>query len=114
MSVLLYDIEPLRPHPDKLQRVVGYIVEYAFKSIETEKSTRDKMRMLIMKEKKNASNTPDVRHVTIKCMNQITKDKIFSKQEAMCLTGGLSLLIGTWVLLYSALLYSTVRKPDVE
>ena len=47
--------------------------------------------MLIMQEKENASNTPDVRHVAIKCMNQITKDKLISKQEAMCLTGGLSL-----------------------
>ena len=47
--------------------------------------------MPIMQEKENASNTPDVRRVAIKCMNHITKDKLISKQEAMCLTGGLSL-----------------------
>ena len=88
---MLYDGDPLRPHPDELRRVVGYIVENASKSTETEKSTRDKMRMLILQEKKNASNTPDVRRVAIKCMNQITKDKFISKQEAVCLTGGLSL-----------------------
>ena len=88
---MLYDSDPLRPHPDDLQRVVGYIVEYASKSTETKKSTRDKMKMLIMQEKENASNTPDVCRVAIKCMNQITKDKLISKQEAMCLTGGLSL-----------------------
>ena len=49
------------------------------------------MKMLIVQEKENASNTPDVRRVAIKCMNQITKDKLISKQEAMCLMGGLSL-----------------------
>ena len=89
---MLYDSNPLRTHPDKLQRVVGYIVEYKSKSTETEKSTRDKIKMLIMQEKENASNTPDVLRVAIKCMNQITKDILISKQEAMCLTGGLSLL----------------------
>ena len=51
------------------------------------------MKMLIMQEKENASNTPDVRRVAIKFMNQITEDKLISKQEAMCLTGGLSLFI---------------------
>ena len=51
VGVLLYDSDPLRPHPDKLQRVVGYIIEYASKSTETEKSTRDKMKMLIIREK---------------------------------------------------------------
>ena len=88
---MLYDSNSQRPHLDELQRVVGYIVEYASKSTETEKTTRDKMKMLIMQEKENASNTPDVRRVAIKCMIQITKDKLISKQEAMCLTGGLSL-----------------------
>ena len=45
-----------------------------------------------MKEK-SASNTPDVRQVAIKFMNQITKDKLISKQEAMCLSGGLKLFL---------------------
>ena len=48
------------------------------------------MKMLIMQEKENASNTPDVRRVANTCTNQITKDKLISKQEAMCLTGSLS------------------------
>ena len=47
--------------------------------------------MLIVQKKENVSNTPDIRRVAIKCMNQITKDKLISKQEAMCLKGGLSL-----------------------
>ena len=47
--------------------------------------------MLIIQEKEDASNSPDVRLVAIKCMNQITKDKLIRKQKAMCLTGGLSL-----------------------
>ena len=88
---MLYNSDPLRPHPDEIRRVVGYIVEYASKSTETENSTRDKMKMLIMQEKENASNTPDVRRVAIKCMKQIKKGKLISKQEAICLTGGLSL-----------------------
>ena len=49
------------------------------------------MKMLIMQEKENASNTPGVRRVAIKCINQITKDNLISKQKAMCLTRGLSL-----------------------
>ena len=91
VSVMLYESNLLRSHPDELQRVVGYIVKYASKSTETEKSTRNKMKILIVQEKESASNTPDVRRVAIKCINQITKGKLTSKQEAMCLTGGLSL-----------------------
>ena len=70
---MLYDSNPLRPLSDNLRRVVGYIVEYASKSTETEKTTRDKMKMLITQEKQNASNTPDVQRVAINYMNQITK-----------------------------------------
>ena len=88
---MLYDSNPLRPHPDELQRVVGYIVEYASKSTKTERTTRDKINMLIMQEKENASNTQYARRVAIKCMNQITKDKLINKKETMCLTGGLNL-----------------------
>ena len=87
---MLYDSNLLKPHPDELQRVDGYIVKYASKSTETEKSTGDKMKMFIMQEKENTSNTPEVCRVAIKCMNQITKDKLISKQETMCLKGGLS------------------------
>ena len=35
VSVMLYDSDPLRPHPDKIRRVAGYIVEYSSKSTET-------------------------------------------------------------------------------
>ena len=76
---------------DKLQRVVGYIVKYASKSTETEKTTRDKITMLIMQEKENNSNKPDVSIVAIKCANQIIKYKLISKQKVICLTEGLSL-----------------------
>ena len=89
---MLYDSNLLKPHPDELRRVVGYIVEYESKSTEIKKSARDKMKVLIIQGEENASNTPDVRRVAIKCMNQIIKDKFISKQEAMFLTEGLSLL----------------------
>ena len=49
--------------------------------------------MLINEEKESASNTPDVRRVAIKCMRQITKDKLISKQDAICLSGGLKLFL---------------------
>ena len=72
---------------------MGYIVDYASKSTETEKQTKNKSKLLINEEKESASNTPAVRRVAIKSMNQITKDKLISKQEAMCLSGGLKFFL---------------------
>ena len=55
VSVMLYNNNPLKPRPNELRKVVGYIVEYASKSSETEKTTRDKMKMLILQEKETCS-----------------------------------------------------------
>ena len=90
---MLYDKSPMRPSASGISKMVGYIVDYAYKSMETEKQTNNKLQLLINEEKESASNTPDVRRVAIKCMNKITKDKLISKQEAMCLSGGLKLFL---------------------
>ena len=42
----------MRPSASKISKVVGYIVDYASKSTETEKQTKDKLKLLINKEKK--------------------------------------------------------------
>ena len=83
----------MRPSTSEISKVVGYIVDYASKSTETEKQTKDKLKLLINEEKESASNTPVVIRVAIKCMSQITKYKLISKQEAMCLSGGLKLFL---------------------
>ena len=93
VGFMLYEKSPMKPSASEISKVVGYIVDYASKSTETEKQTKDKLKLLINEEKESASNTPDVRRVAIKCMNQITKDKLISKQEAMCLSGGLKLFL---------------------
>ena len=91
VDFMLYDKRPMRPSASKIGRVVGYIVDYASKSTETEKQTKDKLKLLINEKKESESSTPDVRRVAVKCMNQIAKDKLISEQEAMCLSGGLKL-----------------------
>ena len=83
----------MRPSTSKISKVVGYIVNCACKSIETEKQTKDKLKISINKEKESTSNMPDVRRVAIKCMNQITKDELISKKEAVCLFGGLRIFL---------------------
>ena len=93
VSVLLYDKSPMLPSSSDLRKVVGYLVDYASKSNETGKETSQKMKNIIMEEEEGDSLTPDVRRVAVKCMNQITKDKLISKQEAMCLMGNLDLFI---------------------
>ena len=90
---MLYDKSSMKPSASKTIKVMRYIVDYASKITETEKQTKDKLKLLINEEKECASNTPDVRRVAIKCMNQFTKDKLISKQEAMCLSGGLKLFL---------------------
>ena len=37
---MLYDKIPMRPSASKISKVVGYIVDYASKSTETEKQTK--------------------------------------------------------------------------
>ena len=93
VSVLLYDKSFLHPSCDDLRKVVGYLVDYAGKSNETEHDTRKKMASIIQESGDSDSLTPDVRRVAIRCMNQISKDKLVSKQEAMCLMGNLDLFI---------------------
>ena len=52
VGVFLYDSDPLRPHPDKLQRVVGYIVEYASKSGELKSQSGTKSKRSLCRRKK--------------------------------------------------------------
>ena len=48
--------------------------------------------MLLIEQKKNDQETvADVRKIAVKCMNQMTWDKLISKQEAMCFMGNLKL-----------------------
>ena len=79
----------MKPSAFEISKVMVCIVDYASKSTKAENKTKDKLKLLINEEKESASNTPDGRRVAIKCMNQITKDKLISKQEAMCLSAGL-------------------------
>ena len=93
VSILLYEHSPLKPNPSELKRVVGYIIDYASKSNKTERDTRIKLKNLITEIKDDTQIRDEVRSVAIKYMNQIVKDKLVSKQEVMCLAGGLPLFI---------------------
>ena len=90
---MLYDKSPMKPSAFEISKVMVCIVDYASKSTKAENKTKDKLKLLINEEKESASNTPDGRRVAIKCMNQITKDKLISKQEAMCFSGDLKLFL---------------------
>ena len=80
------------PGADELRQICGYIVDYATKCTETESDTRKSLKQLIMTEKENISDSLDMKRVATRCMNQLHKDKVFGKQEADCLMGGLELL----------------------
>ena len=42
----------MQPSASEISKVVGYIVDYASKSTETEKQTKDTLKLLINEEKK--------------------------------------------------------------
>ena len=86
VGFMLFNKSLARPSASEISEVVGYIFDYASNITETEKKTKSKLKLLINKEK-SGRNTPGVRRVAIKCMNQITRGKMISKQESMCLSG---------------------------
>jgi hypothetical protein len=87
---ILY-VNPMHPAIKEYRKTVGYIVDYACKSTDNEKMTVNKMRTLIKEEKDNNTGTDDLKRVAIKCMNQMGKNKLMSKQEAVTQLGKLAL-----------------------
>ena len=91
VGFMLYNKNPMVPGPSEIRNVVGYIVDYASKANETEKKSRENMETLIMSHQVTTGDRYDVSSVTIKCMNQLMKHKMTSKQETVCLIAGLKL-----------------------
>ena len=83
--------KPMFPDPSEYQKGVGYIVDYASKSTDTVTMTHKKMRMLIANETDTQTGIHNLRRVATKCINQMAKDKLMSKQEAVCLMAKLDL-----------------------
>ena len=55
VGFMLYDKIPMKPSSSTISKVVEYIVEYASKSTETEKQTKDKVKCLSSKKKVQAT-----------------------------------------------------------
>ena len=91
VGFMFYEKNPMEPSPEETRKVVGYIVDYASKSNETEKQTRDGMKTLIMAEKSIEGSKRDMARVTVRSMNQLVKNQLKSKQETICLNAGLKL-----------------------
>jgi len=83
--------EPMLPAIQEYRKTVGYAVNYASKCTDTLKSTTDKMKTMVKNEEDNNTGKDDVKRVAIKCMNQMGKNKLMSKQEAVVQLGNLPL-----------------------
>ena len=91
VGFMFYTKNPMEPSSEETRKVVGYIVDCASKSTETENQTREGMKTLIMAEEKTTESKRDMTRVAIRGMNQLVKNQLKSKQETICLTAGLKL-----------------------
>ena len=91
VGFMFYTKNPMEPSPEETRKVVGYIVDYASKSNETETQAREGMKTLIMAEESTAGSKRDMTRVAIRGMNQLVKNQLKSKQETICLNAGLKL-----------------------
>ena len=91
VSPLLYEFDPMSPNPGECNKVVGYTVDYATKSTETERETKIQMGVLIKSEEATMGGKWDITRVTVRAMNQLIQQKLTSRQEACCIACGLCL-----------------------
>ena len=78
MGVMLYNKNPLQPSSEELRNVVGYVVDYASKSNETEQQARENMKTLILSEQSTTGGKWDMSRVSVRAMNQLIQHRLTS------------------------------------
>jgi hypothetical protein len=84
IQFLMYKTDPTNIHTDDVARVVNYVVAYACKGNETEIEEKKNIASIILATKEESGDKKDVKRLARRIMNEATKCRMISKQEALC------------------------------
>jgi hypothetical protein len=91
IQLLIYKSHPGEIDASDVSRVTNYVVSYACKGNETVVEEKKCIQALIGTAQDELSNVQDVKRLARKVLNQSTKNRVVSKQEAICQLLGLPL-----------------------
>ena len=91
VQFLIYNSPPHNMDATNISRVTNYVVAYACKGNESVVEEKKAIRAIIEAANEESGNHQDVKRLARKILNQATKNRIVSKQEAICQLVGLPL-----------------------
>ena len=91
IQVLIYKSAPEDIDANDVSRVTNYVVSYACKGTESVVEQKKSMASIILAAKEEMGDDKDVKKLARRLLNECTKNRVVSKQEALCQLAGLSL-----------------------
>lgn len=91
IQLLIYKSMPDDVEPADISRVTNYVVSYACKGNDTVIDEMKAMRAIIDAAKEDEGDVREMRRLARQLLNQCSKNRVVSKQEAVCQLAGLDL-----------------------
>jgi len=91
IQILIYRSAPNDINAADVSRVTNYIVSYACKGSESVVEEKKAMKSLINAAKEEDGDARDVKRMARRLLNESSKNRVISKQEALCQMAGLRL-----------------------
>lgn len=91
VQFLIYKSHPHNVDAADISRVTNYVVSYACKGSESVVEEKNALKSLIIAAQEEEGDIRDVKRLARRILNQSTKNRIVSKQEALCQLAGLEL-----------------------
>ena len=91
IQLLIYKSMPDDVEPADISRVTNYVVSYACKGNDTVIDEMKAMRAIIDAAKEDEGDVREMRRLARQLLNQCSKNRVISKQEAVCQLAGLDL-----------------------
>ena len=91
IQLLIYKSMPDNVEPSDISRVTNYVVSYACKGNDTAIAEVKAMRAIIDAANEDEGDIREMRRLARQLLNQCSKNRVVSKQEAVCQLAGLDL-----------------------
>ena len=91
IQLLIYKSKPDDVDPKDVSRVTNYVVSYACKGSESSVQEKKAMASMILRSEEDEGDVRDVNRLARKILNESSRNRVISKQEALCQLSGLAL-----------------------
>ena len=91
VQLLIYNSSPEEIDASDVSRVTNYVVSYACKGSESAVEQKTSMEAIILAAKEEMGDDKDVKKMARRLLNHCSKNRVISKQEALCQLSGLAL-----------------------